>query len=67
MNNFYPYASEIKYVQYDVNNCCFSSLAFDLFDAIEYVAEQAILLWLRSSLLCEYFGFKIRSSLKMIF
>ena len=42
LTDFYPYAPEIKYVQHDKNNCCFSSLASDLYDAREHVAEQAI-------------------------
>ena len=40
------------------NTCCFSSLSYAIFDAREYVVEQAIVLRLKSSLLCEYFCYK---------
>ena len=58
MNDFNPHAPDIKYVQYDINTFCFSSSPSDMFDARKYVAEQAILLRLKSSLLYESFGYK---------
>ena len=58
MNDFYPHASGIKYVQDDVNTCSFISPKSALFDTREYVVEQAIISGLKSSLLCEYFSYK---------
>ena len=43
-----------------MNTCSFGSLASDMFDAIEYVIEQAIVLQLKSSLLFESKWYKVR-------
>ena len=50
--DFHPYASSIKYLQYDRNACVFSSLASSLFDARENVAEKSISSRLELSLYC---------------
>ena len=39
---FRPHAPEII-IQDDVNTFCFNILSYDIFDAREYVLEQAIL------------------------
>ena len=50
---FHPHVPGIKYLQYDENKCCFSSLVSALFDPGEYVSEQNISLCLKESLACE--------------
>ena len=51
---------KIKYIQDDEHNCCFSSLTSTLFEARSYVAEMAVMLQLKSSLLCESNEYKDR-------
>ena len=58
MNDFHHHAPEINYVQNDVNNVCFSSLAYAMFYVREYVTEQDIVSQLKSSLSCDYFCYK---------
>ena len=58
MNDFHPYAQNSKYVQDYENACCIISLASTLLDSREYTAEQAVVLWLKLSLIFESFGYK---------
>ena len=57
INNFHPYAHAIKYFQLHKNTCCLSSLEYDLFVAIEHVAEQVTAFQIKSSLFFELFGY----------
>ena len=60
MNNFDPHSREIKYFHDEVNIFCFSSFLSALFEYREYVSNQAIVLRIKSPLLCESFGYKDR-------
>ena len=42
ITNFHPYAPAIKYVQHDNNDCCFSSLESDIFDAREHFQNSPL-------------------------
>ena len=52
MNHFHPHSPEIKYVQDDVNTCCFGNFVSDMFDVKEHFSKQDIVLILKPSLLC---------------
>ena len=40
--HLHTYTSAIKYVQHEKNSCVLISFPSDLFDSIEYVADQSI-------------------------
>ena len=53
LTDFHTYVSAINYVPNDENTCVLSSLASDMFDAREHVAEQATEPRLELFLYCE--------------
>ena len=52
-----PYAPTFKYIKNDENTCVFSSLAYDMFDNREHVAEKYIASQLESSLYFSLLGY----------
>ena len=67
MHYFSPHATEIKSVQDGNNTSYLSSMDSALFATNEHVVEHAGMYQLSSFLSCDTVGFKIGSSLTMLF
>ena len=63
MNSFHIFLTDMKYVQDYVNTFCFSISVSAMYDVREYITEQASVLRIKLSLLCECFGYKDRIEL----